>query len=173
MPRIIFAPGAQNNGDAVAPIATCDDVMAAAYHTAHQFPGGIPALARLMVMSPNTLQNKVNLNNDTHHLTLREAVTMQDVSGDYRILHAMSARLHHFSVSMHTDSEGPTYQKITAFVGEFADVLTVVNSSVADGHVSPNEMRTIEKEAGELLSALHGLMANLRAQLPENRKAST
>ena len=58
------------------------DVADAAYHTAHDFPGGVPALAQRMAMSANTLAHKVGLNNTTHHLTLREATAMQEVTGD-------------------------------------------------------------------------------------------
>lgn len=170
METSIKPQGSQNNGDVFTGIATCEDVMFAAYHTAHEFPGGVPALARRMAMSANTLQNKVNPQNTTHHLTLREACTMQDVSGDYRVLHTLSARLNHAAISMHTDANGMTLGKVTALAKEFGDVLTAVNESVADGSVSPNDMRHMEKEAGELMGALHGLLANLRAQLPGQSK---
>lgn len=97
---------------------------------------------------------------------------MQDVSGDYRILHAMAARLNHVAIGMHTDATGMTLGKVTALAKEFGDVLAAVNDSVVDGSVSPNDMRVMEKEAGELMSALHGLLANLRAQLPVRREAA-
>lgn len=54
--------------------ATCGrpaDVSDAAYLIAHKHPGGVRVLAERMGVSANTLQNKLNPNNTTHHLTLR------------------------------------------------------------------------------------------------------
>lgn len=172
MRQIITAPGSENNGDVQPVIATYEDVAWAAYHTAHEFPGEVPALARRMSMSANVLQNKVNPNNITHHLTLRESCVMQDVTGDFRILHSMSARLNHVSISMHIDATGMTLGKVTALAKEFGDVLEAVNESVKDDDVSANDMRRMEKEAGELIGALHSLLANLRARLPAQARGA-
>ena len=79
-----------SNGNAPASAAMVGlDVLDAAYHTAHAYPGGVPALAQRMGMSQNTLAHKVSLANETHHLSLREAVAMQEVSQDKRIAQAM------------------------------------------------------------------------------------
>lgn len=168
----IFPPSPdKNNGELSSQIATCDDVLVAAYHTAHYAPGKVLGMAKIMQMSPNTLQKKVHLLNDTHHLTLAESVMLQEASGDFRILHAMSARLGFVSVSMNFDTSGTTLNKVTSLGKEFGEVLAVVNDSVGDGNISPNEMRCMEREAGELMAALHNLVGNLRSQLPACTKA--
>jgi Phage regulatory protein CII (CP76). len=43
--------------------------------------------------NPNTLKHKLNPNNVTHHLTLRDALTMQVLTGRHDILYAMADEL--------------------------------------------------------------------------------
>lgn len=63
--------------------------VAAAHSTVHDFkPGGSETLGPLVGISPAVLRNKVNPNNDTHHLTFAEARKIADMTGDYRMLQA-------------------------------------------------------------------------------------
>ena len=159
------------NGNVPAANATPGlDVRDAAYHTAHSFPGGVPALAQRMGMSQNTLAHKVSLNNDTHHLSLREAVTMQEVTGDVRILHSMAGALGYACVSLRTDSAGSTLAEVMHMAKEFGDVLESINSAVADGRVTPNEMQDCERQAAELMAALNNVLATVRGMMPKAPK---
>lgn len=159
------------NGNAPAVNATPGlDVRDAAYHTAHSFPGGVPALAQRMGMSQNTLAHKVSLHNDTHHLSLREAVTMQEVTGDVRILHSMAGALGYACVSLRTDSAGSTLAEVMHMAKEFGDVLESINSAVADGRVTPNEMQDCERQAAELMAALNNVLATVRGMMPKAPK---
>lgn len=143
------------------------DVADAAYHTAHAYPGGVPALAQRMAMSHNTLSHKVGLNNSTHHLTLREAVTMQEVTGDARILHSMAGALGYACVSLRTDGGGTTLAEVMHMAKEFGDVLASINSAVADGRVTPNEMQDCERQAAELMAALNSVLGTVRNMMPK------
>lgn len=155
------------NGNVLSPAATHGlNVADAAYHTAHDFPGGVPALAQRMAMSANTLAHKVGLNNTTHHLTLREATTMQEVTGDVRMLHAMADALGYTCVSLHCDGQGATLERVMVMAKEFGDVLASVNTAVADGRVTPNEMHECERQAAELTAALNGVLATVRGMMP-------
>lgn len=69
------------------------NVQDAAYHTAHDYPGGCVSLAPRIGMSKNILQNKVNPSQEHHKLTLDDAMRMQAISGDTRILQAMAEEL--------------------------------------------------------------------------------
>ena len=162
-----FPPG---NGNAPAAAATAPatglDVGDAAYHTAHDFPGGVPALAQRMGMSQHTLAHKVCLHNATHHLSLREAVRMQGVAGDVRILHAMAAALGHVCISMHVQPGGSTLEDITRMAGEFADVMRATTDAVADGRVTVNEMHECERQAAELAASVNTMLGTLRAMMP-------
>lgn len=142
------------------------DVMDAAYHTAHSFPGGVPALAQRMGMSANTLAHKVSLHKDTHHLSLREAVTMQEVSQDKRIAQAMCAALGGVFLDLGTDNKHTTMEQVMYLAKEFGDVLVSINDAVADGNVNLNEMHQCERQAAELMAALNATLTAVRSMMP-------
>lgn len=157
------------------------DVLDAAYHTAHSYPGGVAALAQRMPlvvnqrgdlarMSPNTLQHKVNPNAHSHHLSLREARDMMMLSENYNILHALSAELGHVALRMSAKFEGATLEHVMHATKEFGEVLTAVAdsqkaTSAGGKSVTPNELRNIEREASELIGAVNGMLASLRSQV--------
>ena len=141
------------------------DVMDAVYHTAHSYPGGVPALAQRMAVSENTLAHKVSINNTTHHLTLREAVTMQEMTGDARILQAMAGALGYVCVSLRSIQCGTTLEQVMHMAKEFGEVLASVNDAVADGRVTPNEMQDCERQAAELTASLNAVLGKVRSMM--------
>jgi hypothetical protein len=143
------------------------DVLDAAYHTAHDHPGGVPALAVRMAMSENTLAHKVSLTTTTHHLSLRESVTMQEVTGDVRILHAMAGALGYACINMRAATEDKTLQQVMHMAKEFGEVLASVNDAVADGRVTPNEMQDCERHAAELMAATNAVLVTVRNMMPK------
>lgn len=143
------------------------DVLDAAYHTAHDHPGGVPAVAQRMGTSANTLQHKVSLTNGTHHLSLREAVAMQEVTGDARILLAMAGALGYACVSLHTDGAASTLETVMHMAQEFGEVLGCVNGAVSDGRVTLNEMLDCERQAAELIAAINGVLGVVRSMMPK------
>ena len=160
------------NGDVSALVAPPGlDVRDAAYHLAHDFPGGVPALALRMGMSANTLQHKVSLTNTTHHLSLREAVAAQHFSNDKRIVQAMCAALGGVFVDMGCDSTHSTMEQVMHMAKEFGEVLGAVNDAVADGRVTGNEMHHCERQAAELIGALNGVLATVRSMIPKGPAA--
>lgn len=147
------------------------DVMDAAYHTAHSFPGGVPALAQRMGMSQNTLAHKVSLHNDTHHLSLREAVAMQEVSQDKRITQAICCALGGVFIDLQADQKSTTMATVMNMAKEFGEVLASVNAAVADGEVNLNEMHDCERQAAELIAALNATLATVRGLMPKAPQA--
>jgi hypothetical protein len=157
-----------NNGVVPESAATVGmDVHDAAYHLAHAYPGGVPALAQRMGMSANTLQHKVSLTNSTHHLTLRECVAMQDISGDKRVVQAMCGALGGVFLDMGYDTRNTTMEQVMHMAKEFGDVLAAVNDAVADGRVTHNEMQDCERQAAELQAALNGVLSVVRSLMPK------
>lgn len=126
-------------GDSAASI-TMSDVNDAAYRIAHQFPGGVPALAQRMGMSRNTLAHKVSLTTDTHKLALAEAVHMQEVANRFDILYAMAESLNHVCMPATQMSEGE------------------INTVLGDGRVTPNERRKVAAQVAEAVQALCAVM---------------
>ncbi|MGA0571696.1 phage regulatory CII family protein [Variovorax sp. VNK109] len=138
----------------------------AAYHTGHDFPGGVPALAQRMAMSPNTLQHKLDPRNTTHKLSLREAQEMQAITQDFRVLHAMAASNGFIALSLGHTASGTTISEVLAMVKEFGDVLTAVNAALEDGKVSLNEMRECERQSAELFAAVNSMLRTVRSLMP-------
>lgn len=157
-----------SNGEVPVPVASLD-VLDAAYHTAHDFPGGVPALAQRMAQSANTLNHKVSLRNSTHHLMLVESVKMQEIAKDYRVLHAMAATLGHVAISMRT-TDGMTMECVRGMVKEFSDMLAAVTLAEADTTITPNEFLACEREAAELIASINALVASMRGRLPRGRE---
>lgn len=144
----------------------------AVYHLAHDYPGGVPALAVRMAMSPNTLAHKASLTQLTHHLSPRELVKLQAVAGDARPLQAMAAALGYVALPMVPVGGGRPLEDVARVVREFAELLTAVTDTVGDGTVSINEMRRVEREAGDVMQAINGMLAHLRAMMPPAPEAA-
>lgn len=153
------------NDDQLSTMPHAFDVIDAAYHTAHGFPGGVAALGQRMGMVPSTLMSKVALNNSSHHLTLREAVTMQEVTGNVSILQAMAASLGYDIVkSIGAASDDPTTLN-WQMVGALADMQHAIADAMQHG-VSRNSLHRVEVRAAEASSAINNMVAALRAQAP-------
>lgn len=144
------------------------DVLDAAYHLAHGYPGGISALALRMGVSDNTLTHKVNPNNTTHHLGLREAVAMQALTGNAAILHAMADALGYTCARATPDqSEGDPLDTTMRLQWAHADLVRATADAVraGDGRVTSNQLRRAEHDAQELIACVGHTLAMLRARM--------
>lgn len=149
------------------------DVIAAAYDTAHSPPDGIRETALLMGMSPNTLTHKVNLLNNTHHLSLRESVLMQKRLRDYRILHATARELDHvciFATPVH--SPGDAVDTVMRLQMAYADFVQATGEALTRRQhgVTHNQMRKAEHMAAEAIANIGHALALLRGLMPEAPK---
>lgn len=64
----------------------------AAFMTGHQYPGGVPALAARMGIDAMEISSKLNPGS-VSGISLDEAIVIMALSGDHRILDAMTAEL--------------------------------------------------------------------------------
>lgn len=151
-----------------ADIARGMDVGDAAFLIAQEFPGGVAALAQRMGASANTLQHKLNPNNGTHHLTVKEAVALQQVSGLPYVLYAMSAALDHVCLRSRPDvAEGDAWEAfrfVQLAMGEF----TAASAEALQGNdaVSANAQRRVEHSANELIAGISALVNVVAARVP-------
>lgn len=162
-------PGlAYGSGEVVPDIQPGLDVLDAAYHTVHSYPGGVAALAVRMGVPVTTLTHKVNVNNTTHHLSLREAVAVQHFSGNAAILQAMAEALGYVCVRATPAAMGEPVQQLAEMASEFADTLRAGSDAVAlgQGRVTPNAMRRYDHYAAQLQSAINALAGTLRGMMP-------
>jgi hypothetical protein len=148
------------------------DVLDAAYHTAHSFPGGVPALAPRMGISQNVLASKLNVNSDTHHLTLRQTQTLMDVTDNDAILRAMADHRGYDlirTLPANTDCAESLYWQAAAASAEF---LAAVADAMHIG-VTRNSMRRADNLGADAMSHMNNLLGALRARLPVPPKATS
>ncbi|HGM4945909.1 TPA: phage regulatory CII family protein [Stenotrophomonas maltophilia] len=139
------------------------NITDAAHKTVKDYPGGSEALAVRIGMSAAVLRNKVNPNNNTHHLTLAEASEIMGVTGDDRILHAMAAEHGYTLQKMQADGMASVMGAMlenAAKQGAFAQAL---QDALADELISENEMKAISSAGTAQVEAMINLLARLRA----------
>ena len=170
----LYLEGAGRNGpgDGDNDTPRARDVHDAAYHLAYATPGGVQALAARMGTNPNTLKHKLNPNNDTHHLTLREAMAMQVLSGRADILHAMAEELDHTCIpAVPGDPDADPSVALVELTTAMADFMRAVSEpmrfgdAARGGAVSRNEMRRAEHMAQAAIDAVGQSLMALRARM--------
>lgn len=144
------------------------DVGDAAYNTAHGYPGGVRALALRMGVNPDTLTAKVNPQNTTHHLSLREAVAMQQFSDNTAVLHAMAEALGYACTRATPDqSGGDPVEAVMRYEAAHAELVKAVADGVLAGPqgLTPNAMRRADSAAQDAIASTGHLLAMLRRRL--------
>lgn len=136
------------------------NVLDAAANVAEDYPGGGTALAHRIGKNPTTLLQELRgtagakLGRDT-------AVKMTARSQDLRILHAFAAECGQMCMPLPEalGVEGNDISMALAATSrEFADLCQAACAALADGRVTDNELHKIEREGGELVARLHGLL---------------
>lgn len=138
------------------------------YNAAHGYKGGIPALAVRMNKSPNVLQNKVNPNCDTHHVTVEEAAQIADLAECDEIAKAFAVRRNMICVPV-VEHEGASDMEILDLVIAMnkaeSELLEEMRKALADGKVSQKEMAAIRKEAHEHMAAIAELVSRIEGMV--------
>lgn len=155
--------------DPCADIAGGMDILDAAFLIAQETPGGVPALAQRMGVSPNTLQHKLNPNNKSHHLTLKDAVALQVVSGLPYVLYAMSAALDHVCMRSRPDvAEGDAWEAFRFLQQSMGELTAAAADALqGDGVVSANARRRVEHHANEAIAGISALVNAVAARAPK------
>lgn len=141
------------------------NVLDAAFHTAHDFNGGVHALAQRMGnVSPNVLNKKVDPHSESHHLRLDESVKIQSITGDYRILKAMAFTLHHVAIPLPEVGDSGDMSMLDGFM----DILTELGQFAkefqadwADGRITKDELERIKSEAADVQGRLAMFVARI------------
>lgn len=140
------------------------DVLLAAYHLVKDFVGGAAALAAMLPnKSGTTLSHEVNPNCPGYKLGLDDAVRISTLTRDPRILHAFASEMNCMVIPLAPPVAGQNAVSRTATLArEFGDLMAELSTTLADGQVTTNELRRTEREAGELVAALHHVLAEVR-----------
>ena len=120
---------------------------AAAYATVHDYKGGSESLGPLVGISPAVLRNKVNPNNDTHHLTFAEARKIADMTGDFRMLQAWA---HEAGFLLVKAPEGGScdmavLEQVVGLGVANGQFMQTIHSALADGRVDQDELNAIRE----------------------------
>lgn len=140
------------------------NVIDAAHRIAHDYPGGAEALAPRMGIGPAVFRSKLNPNTETHHLTLRESVRLQQLTGRYDVLHAMAAELGHVVIPLPAVPEGEIAHALARTCAEFGEYLGCVEQALRDGVITPNEIKQLEKELTAMIAQavqMQSLLVNM------------
>lgn len=141
------------------------------YHTVHDYPGGADSLAPRMspAKSPSQLANEARPPaNNQAKAGLISAAQLVELTGDKRLAISFAARCGGYFLPLPAiDLDLPPGEVMSALsrtAKEFSDLVAKVTEVSADANISDNELRSVEREATELMSALYGLMQVLVEQ---------
>ena len=143
------------------------NVLTAAFNLVHDYPGGATALAPLLGKSASTLSHEVDPNYPTAKLGLADALKLTMLSKDRTVLNAFAMACHCMVLPLPACADGvddDTFKGVTRMAREFAEVIGQISEVTADGRVSDNELRRVESEAAELVSAVQMVLTALRAR---------
>lgn len=154
--------------DTPAPMSVADAI----YHTVHNYPGGVAALAARMGVPAGTLTHKANPTNASHFMRPEELVALQHFSGNPAVLLAMAAALGYTVTRATPDqSEGNLHAALVRLQVEFADLVRAAGepaerlADAPQGYVTTNEVRRVEYHAQETQAAMSALVGALRGRL--------
>ena len=144
----------------------------AIYHTVHNYPGGVVALAARMGVPASTLTHKANPNNATHRMSPAELVAMQLFSGNVSVLQAMASALGYTCQLAVPDQAGGSavqaVMRLTCAQADFARaVADPLGRMEGDGTtwVTPAEKRRADYMGAALHSEVDNTLATLRTHM--------
>jgi len=136
------------------PPDTWTPLQLAYWRTVHQFRDprtgrrGAAALAPKLGKSAATLSNEVNADMPSHKAGLEDSVTLQAVTGDYRVLQTYAAELGHLAVPLpdfdrSAVSDVALLGQMTAWQAAMGRTMQQIHDALADGDVDADEAEGI------------------------------
>lgn len=137
-----------------------DQIDQATHDIVHKSDLTAKQIADRLGMSHQTLINKANHNAEFHKMTVREAFSIQLLTGNHALVKAMKAEL-----DMHLKEEKPAGILECALnaAKEHGDVVGAVQAALADGRLSDRERADVFREIEEAIGALHTLRDSVAA----------
>lgn len=165
--NVSIPPGLAYGADEALPDMPVGMTVAdAIYHTVHNYPGGVVALAARMGVSANTLTHKANPNNDTHHMRPDELVAIQFFSGNYAVLHAMAAALNHSATPASRDqSDGDPVEAFMHQQRAQGEYCAAMADALQADCPTPNAVRRVSVMAQDLIATIGHQVAVLRGRM--------
>ncbi|WP_372941742.1 phage regulatory CII family protein [Shewanella sp.] len=154
-------------------ILSCTDPLYAAHALGHEF--GVEKLAHTLFQQPGVMYNKLNPENDSNHLYLRDAIHLTDIANDDRILTAWCQSRGGVFVklpeSVNCDEElSDQLLKISEQMGM---ALAEIRASRADGVITQDEYECIGRELTNTVKEVLSLKAVVSGQVRSLTNASS
>lgn len=136
----------------------------ACYHAVRDLPGGVGAVAGQHGRNAAVLQNKLNPNMDTHHVNLCDLEQIIISTQDHRILQSLCSLYgaQFFILPQCASDETGLLEKSATVARELSELMQEVSASLADGKVSADEVKALDKAFMEFTSAAAGLVAHAK-----------
>lgn len=148
-------------------------LLDAAFALVRAYPGGASSLSPRIGKAPATLSHEVS-GRAGYKLGLDDAVAISLLAGDSRILNAFAADMGCLVLKLPDASQvaDDVIQRVGHVAKEFGEFVAEVAADGADGDISANDLRRIEKEWGDLILVGQDLVAKLRAMHDEAHPAA-
>lgn len=143
----------------------------AAFNVVHDYPGGSVSLAPRLGKSHASLSHELTATG-TAKLGLLDAEKITILTGDLRILQTFAADCGQMLVPLPAAMvllDDDCMLRLADMAREFGELCKETGGDLADGQISDNELRRINKESSELIASVHALMLSL-AQRNAQRK---
>jgi hypothetical protein len=144
-------------------------IRAAIYGTVHDF--GAEHLAQLTGQSQGVIDNKANPNATTLHIpTVPDVMSWQQVTKDFRILHAMAQALGHVSIPLpdfNRVSDEALLELLTKVGVEGGEFHSALREALLDRKFSVQEFERIEGEAHQWMAAIAETLSRVRGYVDE------
>lgn len=138
-----------------------DQLDIAVHQTAHDAPGGLPALARRMGVHEQSFRNKVCPTTESHKLNLREALAMMDITNDDRILEVL-AEMRGYTLERYVLPDAASIvSAVLSSDAEHGDVSREIMSALADGKLTEPERAAIAQQIHDAHAALDVLKSTV------------
>jgi hypothetical protein len=131
--------------------------LMACYLAVHDSSDGLPVIAFKMEKNADTLRKKLDSKQQTHHLTLAEAMHILRLTSDPRILDAICHQAGVVWVDNNVIPGEPADMDIlksgTGLMSSAVQVLTELEKALEDGNISQDERAVLDKHFLELAKA--------------------
>lgn len=136
-----------------------------AYRVGHEFPGSVAGLANLMGKGDVVLRNKLNPNNEGHHLNIEEFEMMLDFANrnqDAAEYFAAKAGGVFMKVPNIPESDMGLLDLFMGTTKELGDVASTFQTAYSDGNYTPKEFDALSIEVDEVIAKLLEFKAGVK-----------
>ncbi|WP_417552056.1 phage regulatory CII family protein [Marinomonas fungiae] len=140
-----------------------DQLDQATHDIVHKSELTAKQIADRLGMSHQTLINKANPNSEFHKLTVREAYSIQLLTGNHSLAVAMKTML---DVYVCEDKPASIIECALNATKENGDVVAAVQAALADGHLTEREKSELLREISEAIASLETLRGSVLAAAP-------